>query len=96
MANEELLEEEVDILEITDEDGNDYAFEILYSLDYEGDEYLVLAPADEDAADEGLTILKVAPGRKGTEDFVTVDEETAMAVYAQFRELASDIYDFED
>lgn len=95
MANEELLEE-VEILEITDEDGNDYAFEILYSLDYKGDEYLVLSPADEEEAEEGLTILKVVPGPKGSEDYVTVDEETALAVYAQFRELASDIYDFED
>lgn len=95
MANEEMLEE-VDILEITDEDGKDYAFEILYSVDYQGEEYLVLSPADEDEAEEGLTILKVVPGPKGTEDFVTVDEETAMAVYALFRELAADIYDFED
>lgn len=96
MAKEELLEEEVDILEITDEDGNEFAFEIIYSVDYQGAEYLVLAPADEDAADEGLTILKVVPGRNGTEEFATVDEDTALAVYEMFKELAKDIFDFED
>lgn len=96
MAKEELLEEEVDILELTDEDGNDVAFEVLYSLDYQGDEYLVLAPADEEAAEEGLTILKVVPGRKGVDDFVSVDEATALAVYEEFKELAKDIFDFEE
>ena len=96
MAKEELMEEEVDILELTDEDGNDVAFEVLYSLDYQGDEYLVLSPVDEAAAEEGLTILKVVLNRKGMEEFVGVDEETTMAVYAEFRELTKDIFDFED
>jgi uncharacterized protein YrzB (UPF0473 family) len=96
MAKEELLDEEVDILEITDEDDNDLAFEILYSLDYQNEEYLVLAPADEEQAEEGLTILKVVPTRKGMEEYMTVDEDTAMAVYNQFRELTKDIYNFED
>jgi uncharacterized protein YrzB (UPF0473 family) len=96
MAKEELLEEEVDIWELTDEDGNEVAFELLYSLDYQGDEYLVLAPADEEAADEGLTILKVVPGRNGMDDFVSVDEATALAVYEEFKELAKDIFNFEE
>ena len=96
MAKEELLEEEVDIWELTDEDGNEVAFELLYSLDYQGDEYLVLAPADEEAADEGLTILKVVPGRNGMDDFVSVDEATALAVYEEFRELAKDIFNFDE
>lgn len=96
MAKEELLEEEVDIWELTDEDGNEVAFELIYSLDYQGDEYLVLAPADEEAAEEGLTILKVVPGRNGMDDFVSVDEATALAVYAEFREVAKDIFDFEE
>ena len=96
MAKEELLEEEVDIWELTDEDGNEVAFELLYSLDYQGAEYLVLAPADEEAADEGLTILKVVPGRNGMDDFVSVDEATALAVYEEFKELAKDILNFDE
>ena len=96
MAKEELLEEEVDIWELTDEDGNEVAFELLYSLDYQGAEYLVLAPADEEAADEGLTILKVVPGRNGMDDFVSVDEATALAVYEEFKERAKDIFNFDE
>ena len=96
MAKEELLEEEVDIWELTDEDGNEVAFELLYSLDYQGAEYLVLAPADEEAADEGLTILKVVPGRNGMDDFVSVDEATALAVYEEFKELAKDIFNYDE
>ena len=96
MAKEELLEEEVDIWELTDEDGNEVAFELIYSLDYQGDEYLVLAPADEEAAEEGLTILKVVPGRNGMDDFVSVDEATALAVYEEFKELAKDIFNFDE
>ena len=49
MANEELLnEEEVSILELTDEEGNEVEFELVDSVDYKGDEYLILLPMDEE------------------------------------------------
>ena len=45
MANEELLnEEEISILSLTDEEGNEVEFELIDSVDYEGVEYLILLP----------------------------------------------------
>ena len=48
MAKEELLEEEANILSLTDEEGNEVEFELIDSVDYEGKEYLILLPVDED------------------------------------------------
>lgn len=95
MANEELLnEEEVSILELTDEDGNEVEFELVDSVDYEGDEYLILLPMDEE--DPEVVILKVVADNKGNESYVTVDtEETLMAVYEIFKERFKDIFTFE-
>lgn len=95
MANEELLnEEEVSILELTDEDGNEVEFELVDSVDYEGEEYLILLPMEEE--DPEVVILKVVTDGKGNESYVTVDtEETLMAVFEIFKERFKDIFTFE-
>lgn len=95
MANEELLnEEEVSILELTDEDGNEVEFELVDSVDYEGEEYLILLPMEEE--DPEVVILKVVADSKGNESYVTVDtEETLMAVFEIFKERFKDIFTFE-
>ena len=95
MANEELLnEEEVSILELTDEDGNEVEFELVDSVDYEGEEYLILLPMDEE--DPEVVILKVVTDGKGNESYVTVDtEETLQAVFEIFKERFKDIFTFE-
>ena len=51
MENEELLleEEESSIISLTDENGEEMDFEYLDCIEYEGKEYLVLSPAEEDA-----------------------------------------------
>ena len=95
MANEELLnEEEVSILELTDEDGNEVEFELVDSVDYKGEEYLILLPMEEE--DPEVVILKVVADSKGNESYVTVDtEETLMAVFEIFKERFKDIFTFE-
>lgn len=95
MANEELLnDEEVSILELTDEDGNEVEFELVDSVDYEGEEYLILLPMEEE--DPEVVILKVVTDGKGNESYVTVDtEETLMAVFEIFKERFKDIFTFE-
>ena len=95
MANEELLnDEEVSILELTDEDGNEVEFEMVDSVDYEGEEYLILLPMEEE--DPEVVILKVVTDGKGNESYVTVDtEETLMAVFEIFKERFKDIFTFE-
>ena len=94
MENETLLnEEEVSILTLTDENGNEVNFEYLDSIEYQGVEYLVLAPEGDE---EGETvILEVQPVDEENENYVAVeDEDTLDAVYEIFKERFKDILNF--
>lgn len=94
MANEELLEEEASIISLTDEEGNEVEFELVDSVDYEGKEYLILLPPDDEAAE--VVILEVEPHGDDMETYVTVsDEGTLNAVYEIFKERFQDIFTFE-
>lgn len=94
MANEELLEEESNIISLTDEEGNEVEFELIDSVDYNGTEYLILLPPDDEAAE--VVILEVEPQGDDMETYVTVnDEDTLMAVYEIFKERFKDIFTFE-
>lgn len=96
MENNEILqEEEVELLTLTDENGVDVEFEYLDSIDYEGKEYIVLLPADEN--DNEVLILEVEPVDEETENYVSVKDEAVLeAVYAIFKDRFKDILTFED
>ena len=96
MANEELLnEDEACIISLTDEEGNEVEFELVDSVDYEGAEYLILLPPDEENPE--VVILEVEPHEDGSETFATVsEEETLAAVFAIFKERYQDIFTFEE
>ena len=96
MANEELLnEEEISILSLTDEEGNEVEFELIDSVDYEGVEYLILLPPEEEASE--VVILEVEPHDDGTENYLTVDNEDVLnAVFDIFKERFADFFTFED
>ncbi len=96
MDNKELLqEEESSIITMTDENGQDVDFEYLDCIEYEGKEYLVLIPAEEDSNE--IVILEVEPVDEETENYIAVEsEETLNAVYAIFKERFKDILNFGD
>jgi len=96
MENENMIpEEEVSILTLTDEKGNDIDFEYLDCIEYQGKEYLVLMPADEEATE--IVILEVEPVDDETENYLSVDDEDVLnAVYAIFKEKYKDILTFEE
>ena len=96
MANEEILqEEESNILMLTDENGEDVEFEYLACIQYEGKEYLVLMPAEEDSSE--IVILQVEPVDEENENYLSVsDEATLNAVYDIFKERYKDVLTFED
>ena len=97
MENENLLpeEEEVSILTLTDENGNDVDFEYLDSIDYQDKEYLVLMPADEESTE--VVILEVEPVDEETENYLSVGDEAVLhAVYEIFKERYKDVLVFED
>ena len=96
MENEELLqEEESSILTLTDENGEDMYFEYLDCIEYDGKEYLVLMPAEEDANE--IVILEVEPVDEENENYLAVEDEAVLdAVYAIFKDRFKDVLTFED
>ena len=96
MENENLIpEEEVSILTLTDENGADIDFEYLDCIEYQGKEYLVLMPVEEESNE--IVILEVEPVDEENENYLAVsDEEVLEAVYAIFKERYADILTFED
>lgn len=97
MENENLLpeEEEVSILTLTDENGQDVNFEYLDCIEYEGVEYLVLMPEDEE--DDEVVILEVEPVDEEIENYLSVDDEEVLnAVFAIFKEKFKDVLTFEE
>ena len=96
MENENLIaEEEVSILTLTDENGNDVNFEYLDCIEYKGVEYLILAPEGDE---EGETvILEVQPVDEENENYVGVEDEAVLeAVFGIFKEKYKDILQFEE
>ena len=97
MAPEEILQEEEqsNILTLTDENGVDVDFEYLDCIEYEGTEYLVLLPEDEE--DDEIVILEIEPVDEETENYLSVGDENVLnAVYGIFKERYKDILTFED
>jgi uncharacterized protein YrzB (UPF0473 family) len=96
MEEKELLaEEESSFITLTDENGVEVEFEFMECIEYQGKEYLVLLPAQEDSAE--VVILEVEPVDEETENYISVEDEAVLeAVYAIFKDHFKDILTFED
>ena len=95
MENNEILQEEDSILSLTDENGVQTQFEYLDCIEYNGKEYLVLLPAEEE--ENRIVILEIEPVDQETENYVAVEDETTLdAVYDIFKERYKDVLTFED
>ena len=93
--NEILMEEEESILTLTDENGEDITFEYLDCIEYEGTEYLVLMPVDDDSNE--IVILAIEPVDEENENYLAVEDEAVLdAVYAIFKERYKDVLNFAD
>ena len=95
--NEELLleEEESSIITLTDENGADTNFEYLDCIEYQGVEYLVLMPAEEESNE--IVILQVEPVDEENENYLSVNDENILnAVYTIFKDRYKDVLTFED
>ena len=86
-------EEEVSILTLTDENGEDVDFEYMDSIEYEGKEYLVLIPVEDESGE--IVILEIEPVDEETENYLSVDDEDVLnAVFGIFKEKYKDILEF--
>ena len=96
MEDQNQLPEELDsILTMTDENGEEVTFEYLDLVEYQGKEYLVLTPAEEDTGD--IVILEIEPVDEENENYLTVMDEAVLdAVYEIFKERNKDYLNFAD
>ena len=96
MANEELLqEEEASLITLTDDNGVETTFEYLDCIEYQGKEYLVMIPAEEDANE--IVILEIEPVDEENENYLAVEDEAVLdAVYNLFKDRYQDVLNFAD
>ncbi len=96
MENEnQLPEEEVSILTLTDENGQDTNFEYLDCMTYQDKEYLVLMPTEDESGE--IVILEVEPVDEENENYLAVEDEAILdAVYGLFKEKYKDVLTFEE
>ena len=95
--NENLIpeEEESNLLSLTDENGQETIFEYLDVIEYQGKEYLILLPTEDEEGQ--VVILEIEPVDEETENYLSVgDEDLLNAVYDIFKEKYKDILIFED
>ena len=96
------VEEEIEIITLTDENGEDMDFAFLDQIDYEGKRYAVLLPPIEDVEgeeeneDEEVLILQVEEGGNDeAESYVFVDDDDILSsVFDIFKEKFKDEFDF--
>ncbi len=89
--------EELDnIVVLNDEEGNEVEFEFLDLIEYEGEEYVVLLPTeDEEEAGEVLILKLEDTDSEDTESYVSVeDEEVLNKVFEMFKEKFKDEFNF--
>ncbi len=82
------------LIVLTDQDGNEVKFEFLDLIEFEGEEYVVLLPAE---GGEEVVILRVEPVDDETESYVSVEDEVILrTVFMIFKEKFKDEFNFED
>ncbi len=93
MENEEILqEEEFSTLTLVDDKGEEIVFEYLDCIEYQGKEYLVLTPMEEEGQ---IVILEVEPVDEENENYNAVEDEAVLeAVYEIFKERYQDVLTF--
>lgn len=80
LTNEEHFEEEMETILLTDDEGNEYLFELIAELEIEEENYKVLVPLDEDEILEEETeveirIMKVVYDEEGNEYLCDIEDD---------------------
>lgn len=92
------MSDELDnIVVLNDEYGNAVNFDFLDLIEHEGNEYVILLPADESDEAGEVVILQVEDVNGEEESYVSVeDENTLMSVFEIFKDKYKDEFNFAD
>lgn len=97
VPNSDESEELDNIIVLNDEKGDEIEFEFLDLIEYEGEEYVVLLPNDEEDADEVVILKLEDTDSEDEESYVSVeDEDVLKAVFEIFKEKFKDEFNFID
>ena len=90
--------EEVDnIIVLNDEEGNEVQFEFLDLIDFEGEEYVVLLPAEETEDAGEVVILQVEDTDSDENSYISVEDEDVLnKVFEIFKDKFKDEFNFVD
>lgn len=81
-----------DIIILVDENGQELEYELLDTIEYEGERYVVLIRDEEETVD----ILKVESEEDEELSLVTCDDDVVEEVYHIFKEKNTENFDFDD
>ena len=100
-VNNENEELDNNIVTLKDEDGNDINFEFLDMIEFEGENYVILLPAEEtdDEESDEVVILKEEKYAEGVgedeESYVRVDDEEVLSkLFDIFKDKFKDEFNF--
>ncbi len=82
MMNEELQENEIYTYTLTDDEGNEFEFELLGTCEMDGNTYYALVPVDDDGTGE-YVILRGEEDEEGV-NLVTIDNDDEWDKVADF------------
>ena len=104
-ADDNTIEDEEDsnLIKLKDEAGNDVYFEFLDLIEYEGENYVILLPANDVESEDSDEVVILKEDKEaedienGQESYVSVDdEETLNKVFDIFKEKFKDEFNFVD
>ena len=81
-----------DIIILVDENGDEQEYEVLDTVEYEGERYVVLIREDDDE----VSILKIESDDGDDLELVSCEDEVIEEVYHIFKENNTENCDFED
>ncbi len=92
----EMNEEEYeDVVVMTDDEGNEFVYDIAARIEKNDNEYVVLVPQDEE--DEEVVILRSVIIDDETEEFQPEEDEALTdEIFEEFKEMFTDEFNFTD
>lgn len=94
-------DERDDIVVLVDENGEEVEFEHIDTIEMNDNEYVVLAPLEEESDEEGeeeeVIILRIEHNEDGEDSFVTIEDDDELdEVFNEFQSRMEEEFDPEE
>ncbi len=83
------------VIVLSDDDGNELEFELVDTAEYNGKEFVLLLPTDEESEEVVILQTEADPDNEEMVNFVTIEDESLLEeVYSIFKDKLQDEFDF--